>query len=617
MSEIDSRLNQDLLRPLTGFRPGLMFGGLLSGLMMALLFYSWGYQVFNDIGVAGINRPVFWGFYITNLVFWIGISHAGTLISAILRVTSAEWRRPVTRSAEAITVFAISIGGLFPIIHLGRPWLVHWILPLPNDRLLWPNFRSPLLWDVAAISTYLIGSSLYLLLPLIPDLAIIRDQSTGFRQRLYSLLALGWKGTPQQWHSLEKGIQTMAVVIIPVAVSVHTIVSWDFAMTIQPMWHSTIFGPYFVAGAIYSGIAVLLAAMAVLRRGLKLEDYLTDRVFNNLGLLLLTMTLAWGYFTFAEHLTLWYGNEVSEMVVFENRISGDFALLFWAMVVLNFVIPASVLPFRAGRKPLATSLVGVGILVGMWLERFLIIIPSLASPRLAYTVGEYWPSWVEWGILIGSFGMFLFLYFTFVRFAPIVSIWEVREGLAREGGSEGDEQFLVPSERDIRTREIGTIRTREIGTAVQEDRVYESVLGDEESLRTSLESFVSSGLDPSRIEVRSSVPLEQVKSMPGVRIRSRVPLIAICGGFLGGLAAFLLVSFTSRAYPIVTGGMSIVPSLPVGIISYEGAALGAILATVAGVLLEGRLPRLRHRVGPLDHHVAEGEILVSIRPERK
>ena len=413
---------------------------------MSLLFLCWGYQIFNDIGVAGINRPVFWGFYITNLVFWIGISHAGTLISAILRVTSAEWRRPLTRSAEAITVFAISIGGLFPIIHLGRPWLVYWILPYPNSRQLWPNFRSPLLWDVAAITTYMIGSSLYLLLPLLPDLATVRDHSRGLKRRVYSLLALGWRGTAQQWYSLEKGIQVMAVVIIPLAVSVHTVVSWDFAMTITPMWHSTIFGPYFVVGAIYSGIGILLVAMAVLRRGLRLQLYLTDRVFNNLALLLLTLTLAWGYFTFAEHLTLWYGNEVSEMVIFRNRVSGQYSFLFWTMVFLNFVIPISVLPFRSGRKPLATALVGLGIMVGMWLERFLIIVPSLGNPRLAYTVGQYSPSWVEWGILAGSFGMFLFLYFTFVQFAPIVSIWEVREGLGRQGStvSLSEQEALEP-----------------------------------------------------------------------------------------------------------------------------------------------------------------------------
>ncbi len=443
-----THLEHDLLRPLSGSRPGLLFGTLVSGIFMALLFVCWGYQIFNGIGVAGINRPVFWGFYITNLVFWIGISHAGTLISAILRVTSAEWRRPVTRSAEAITVFAISIGGLFPIIHLGRPWLVYFMFPYPNSRDLWPNFRSPLLWDIAAITTYLIGSSLYLLLPLIPDLAIVRDLSSGFKRRLYSLLALGWRGTPQQWHSLQVGIQVMAIVIIPVAISVHTVVSWDFAMTIQPMWHSTIFGPYFVTGAIYSGIAILLVTMALLRRGLRLQNYLTDLVFNNLALLLLTMTLLWGYFTFAEHLTVWYGNEVSEMAVFWDRVSGQFSALFWTMILLNFVIPVSVLPFRTGRRPLGTALVGLSILVGMWLERFLIIYPSLRHPRLAYTVGEYSPTWVEWGILVGSIGMFFFLYFNFVRWVPIVSIWEVREGLGRQTKPTGETKVLSSSGRE-------------------------------------------------------------------------------------------------------------------------------------------------------------------------
>ena len=603
MTESESRLNQDLLRPLSGFRPGLLIGALLSGAVMSLLFVCWGYQIFNDIGVAGINRPVFWGFYITNLVFWIGISHAGTLISAILRVTSTEWRRPVTRSAEAITVFALSIGGLFPIIHLGRPWLVHWILPFPNDRQIWPNFRSPLVWDVAAITTYLIGSNLYLLLPLIPDLAIVRDLSSGFKRRFYGLLALGWKGTPQQWHSLEKGIHAMAVVIIPVAVSVHTVVAWDFAMTLQPMWHSTVFGPYFVVGAIYSGIAILLVAMALLRAGLGLGEYLSNRVFSNLGLLLLTMSLLWGYFTFLEHLTVWYGNQVSEMVVFQDRISGRFSFLFWLTMVLNFVIPVAVLPFRLGRRPLATGLVGVSILVGMWLERFLIIIPSLSNPRLAYTVGEYSPSWVEWGILAGSFGMFFFLYFTFVRLVPIVSIWEVRENLVRENGRERDGRGQASLEREAEM--------------AARDGVTQSLLEDEESLRTSLESLVDSGLDSSEIEIRSSIPLEQARSLPGVRTRSRIPLIAISGGVLGGLAAFLLVSFTATDYPIVTGGMPIVPALPLGIITYEGTALGAILATVIGVFLEGGLPRFRHRVGPLDHHVAEGRILLSNRSDKK
>ena len=429
----DTSKEEALLRPLSDIRPGLIAGSLVTGAITGLLFFSWGYQIKNDIGVAGINRPVFWGFYITNFVFWIGISHAGTLISAILRVTSAEWRRPVTRCAEAITVFALSIGGLFPLIHLGRPWLFWFMIPFPNSRGLWPNFRSPLVWDMMAIGTYLTGSVLYLFLPLLPDMAILRDRAlaetpASLKARLYTLMALGWRGTTQQWHSLEAGIKAMAIIIIPVAVSVHTVVSWDFSMTLAPMWHSTIFGPYFVAGAIYSGIAVLMVAMYLLRRGLRLEEYLTDKVFNNLGLLFVAFTVIWTYFTAAEHITVWYGHEPSEMAVFWERVSGEYAPIFWGMVFVNIVVPLGVLSFRWGRKPWATAIVGLGVLVGMWIERFLIVVGTLRLPRMDFMVGTYSPSWVELGVLVGSFGMFAMLYFLFVQLAPIVSIWEVREG---------------------------------------------------------------------------------------------------------------------------------------------------------------------------------------------
>jgi molybdopterin-containing oxidoreductase family membrane subunit len=422
-----------LLKPLVGFRPKLFLGSLLTGGLVGLLFYAWGFQIVNDIGVAGITRPVFWGFYIVNFVFWIGISHAGTLISAILRVTQAEWRRPVTRCAEAITTFALMIGGLFPLIHLGRPWIFWYMVPIPTERGIWPNFRSPLMWDIMAITTYLIGSVMYLLLPMIPDFAIIRDRMMrenpkSVKTLFFRIAALGWRGTPQQWFSLEAGIKTMAVVIIPVAVSVHTIVSWDFAMAIQPMWHSTIFGPYFVVGAIYSGVAVLMLAMYLLRKGLHIEQYLNDKVFNNLGLMFLAFAMLWSYFTFAEHLTVWYGNEHSERIVFDARIDGRFSGYFWTMIVVNTIIPFLVLPFRWGRKPLGTAIVGFGVLIGMWIERYLIVVGTLSFPRLTYTEGFYSPTWVEVGILIGSVGLFGFLYFTFIQLAPIVSLWEVREG---------------------------------------------------------------------------------------------------------------------------------------------------------------------------------------------
>jgi molybdopterin-containing oxidoreductase family membrane subunit len=384
------------------------------------------HQAYSGMGVTGLTRPVFWGFYITNFVFWIGISHAGTLISAILRLVNAGWRRPVTHCAEAITVFALAIGGQYPIIHLGRPWLFFWLIPYPSERHIWPNFRSPLLWDFLAITTYITGSLTFLLLPIIPDWATVRDRSTGLRKRVYTILALGWQGTPREWHRLELAMRIMAVAIIPVAVSVHTIVSWDFAMALVPMWHSTMFGPYFVAGAIFSGIAALIIAMALLRKFLHLEEYLKPIHFENLGKLLLLMSLLWLYFVFAERLTVWYGNETSEMAAFWWIQRGKFAGLFWTMVFCNFLIPFPILAIKKLRTITGTVIASSTVVVGMWLERFLIVVPPLERKYLPYNWGSYRPSWVEITVMIGTAAGMVLLYVLFAKFVPIISIWEFK-----------------------------------------------------------------------------------------------------------------------------------------------------------------------------------------------
>src|SRR6266849_3024695 len=310
------KIREDLFRPLSGASSTYWLTILAALAVVVAGAYAWSYQLRFGMGVTGLQRPVFWGFYIVDFVFWIGISHAGTLISAILRLTEAAWRKPITRAAEAITVFALMIGGLFPIIHLGRAWYFYWLIPYPNSRLIWPNFRSPLLWDLTAILTYITGSVIYLYLPLIPDIARLAKRNLPWRRTLYRVLSLGWTGSDREWSALERAMKLMAGIILAVAVSVHTVVSWDFAMTIAPMWHSTIFGPYFVAGAIFSGIAALLLVLGILRRALGLELYLTKHHFNNLSKLLLLMSLLWFYFTFAEYQTVWYGNEPSEMAVF-------------------------------------------------------------------------------------------------------------------------------------------------------------------------------------------------------------------------------------------------------------------------------------------------------------
>jgi molybdopterin-containing oxidoreductase family membrane subunit len=382
--------------------------------------WTWYYQISTGMGVTGMNRPVFWGIYITNFVFFIGISHAGTLISAILRICQAEWRRSITRAAEVITVLVLFFGVFNIIVDLGRP-----------DRALnvikHAQFRSPLLWDVTSISLYLSASSFYLLLPLIPDIARLRDRKVGLHW-LYRILALGWRGTPQQERKLEIAISIMAVLVIPIAVSVHTVVSWVFGMTVQPMWHSTIFGPYFVVGAIYSGIAALLITMAIIRKVYHFENYMKDIHFQNMGKLLVVFTLLWFYFTFTEYLTTFYGSEPTHMAVFWSKLTGPYAPAFWIMVLCCFVIPLSILSRKKTRNVAGCVVSSVAILIGMWLERFTIVVPTLINPRLPGAPGLYYPTWVEWSITAGCFTFFILLYMAFTKIFPIISVWEVEEG---------------------------------------------------------------------------------------------------------------------------------------------------------------------------------------------
>jgi len=413
--------DEALLRPM---RPiGWRFVAFSAVLIAIWLWgmYAWSRQLRQGLDATGLNVPVYWGLYITNFVFFIGISHAGTLISAILRLCHAEWRRPITRSAEVITVLVLFFGAGCVILDLGRPDRV-------MNVLRHPNFRSPLVWDVVSISVYLTASLVYLFLPLIPDMAILRDRTHG-RGWLYKTLALGWTGTQRQKRLLNIAIAIMAVAVIPIAVSVHTVVSWVFAMTVQPMWHSTIFGPYFVVGAIFSGIAALLIVMAVIRRVYHLEAYLKPIHFNNLSLLMLVMAILWFYFTLAEFLTTYYGSEPSHMVVFTSKLSGIYAPYFWSMLACCLVIPIALLASRRMRSRVWVCVVAaVSVEIGMWLERYLIVVPSLSNPRLPRTEVLYQPSWIEWSLLAAFVAFFVFLYGLFTKFFPIISIWEIEEG---------------------------------------------------------------------------------------------------------------------------------------------------------------------------------------------
>lgn len=423
--------------------------GILALLALVGLVGAWGYQILVGMGVAGIRRPVFWGVYIANFVFWIGISHSGTFVSAILRVFKAEFRRPITRASELMTTFSLIVAGMYPLIHLGRTWRFYWMIPYPNQRQLWPNFHSPLMWDMIAIFTYLIGSTLYLYLPLIPDLAMARDHTRGWRHQLYRFLALGWRGTEAEWHHLKQAITIFAFAIIPIMFSVHTIVSWDFGMTMVPGWHSTIFGPYFVAGAIFSGVSAVATVLIVVRRTMGLDYFLREEHFDALGKLVLVFSFAWTYFFFADYLTEWYGGEAVAKELLTLQARGPVAPLWYLMLTTNILIPWLTLwNKRIRTSPLALFLITLGVNVGMYLERYIIVAGYLTRNRLPFDWGIYNPSPVELLISLGSLSTFILLYTLASRLIPLVPVWEVQEGqfihsLRRVG------RILVPSVSEL------------------------------------------------------------------------------------------------------------------------------------------------------------------------
>lgn len=405
---------------------------ILLGALVALL--GWGAFWYLDIaltgwGITGYNRPVFWGVLEASLVFWIGLSHSGTLISAILRLTNATWRAPVLRGAEAMTVFTLMVGGIVPILHLGRPWRVYYALPYPSERGLWPNMRSPLMWDAVAINTYLLGSIVFLYVGMIPDLALLRDNSTGWRRTLYRILALDFRGTHREWRRYHTASTLFAVLIIPIAVSVHSIVSWDFAMAKVPGWHSTIFAPYFVVGAIFSGIAGVIVVMAAFRKAFRLEKYITPLHFDNLGKLLCTMSLIWGYFYFTDFLTVWYNRNPEEWEVFRSYGS-TYLPLFLVMICCNFAIPFPMLCLRRVRRsvPLVT-LASLLIVAGMYSERLLIVIPSLARRNDPFIWHNYFPTPVEIFVQAGLAALFGLLYTLFVKIFPATAMSDIKERL--------------------------------------------------------------------------------------------------------------------------------------------------------------------------------------------
>jgi len=402
------------------------------GIISLLLFVTWGIQIVSGLGITGLNRSVMWGPYIVNLIYFIGIGHAGTFISAALRLMHMGFRRPIARAAEVVTLFALACAALFPIVHVGRVWKLFYMVPIPTQRGLWPNYRSALFWDMMAITTYLIGSTLFMYLALIPDLAMARDHTTGWRRRLYGALALGWRGTEGEWHKLETASNLISFVIIPVMFSVHTGVSWNLAMSIQPGWHSTIFGPFFIAGALFSGVAAVILVLIILRKTMRFGYFLREEHFNAMGIFLLIMTFTWIYFYFTEWITNWYGNLPMEKII-QDMLTGQLGPFFYLMLFCNVIVPVSTLWSRRIRTSLpAMFVICVLVQIGMYIERVLIVPGYLSRTELPFNWVNYTPHAPEILVTIGTFGFLALLYALFTRIVPIIPVWEVYEGQAQQ-----------------------------------------------------------------------------------------------------------------------------------------------------------------------------------------
>jgi Ni/Fe-hydrogenase subunit HybB-like protein len=422
-------INRDLLAPLSEISG--RYVALVAGLaaIVAVGAGVWLYQIETGIGQTNMHPPVFWSSYIASFVYWIGVSHSGTFISGVLRLTKAEWRRPVTRIAELMTVISVLIAGLCVFFHLGRVWRWYYLLPYPNQRGIWPDFRSPLMWDATAVFTYATASTIYLYLPLIPDFALARDRVDGWRQRLYAVLCLGWKGSQREWETLNTAIRIITPLIVMVMVSVHSIVGWDFGMSLVPGWHTSIIAPYFVVGAVHSGLGMVAIGLYVVRRTYCLESYIRAEHFDKLGKLLVVTTLTLAYLYFADQLTVWYGKKPDEMAILHSLVTGPYAVPFWTMIALIYVCPLALLTWPSFRTwPAGMLLMGIGINLGMYIERALIIVPPLTHPRLTYQWSDYFPAWTELIILTGALALAVLLYVLLAKLVPLISIWEEKEG---------------------------------------------------------------------------------------------------------------------------------------------------------------------------------------------
>ncbi len=416
-----------------GTRKGWWVGFAIAFALFMVFNMAVAYLLYIGVGIWGINIPIAWGFAIVNFVWWIGIGHAGTLISAFLLLMRQAWRQSINRFAEAMTLFAVACAGMFPLLHMGRPWLFFWLMPYPDTMGVWPQFRSPLVWDVFAVSTYGTISLLFWFVGLIPDLATLRDRTKDRLPRMvYGFLAMGWRGSAMHWHRYEMAYLLLAGLATPLVVSVHTVVSFDFTLAVIPGWHSTIFPPYFVAGAIYSGFAMVLTLAIPIRKFYGLEDFVTLRHLDNMAKILMATGLIVAYGYMMETFMAIYSGPGYDRYMILNRMTGPYAPVYWSLILCNIVIPLGTLwSSKIRRNVAALFVISLIVQTGMWLERFVIVITSLHRDFLPSSWGMYYPTSIDWAVFVGTIGLFFTLFLLFIRFLPMISIFEMR-GLAHE-----------------------------------------------------------------------------------------------------------------------------------------------------------------------------------------
>ncbi len=582
-------VDQEVLKTLSA--PGRVYylllalcvAGILFGTICEILQFTVG------MGATGLMHPVMWGVYLITFVFWIGIAHSGTLISAILYLFRARWRTAVARSAEAMTVFALVAAGIFPIIHLGRVWIFYWLIPYPNPMNTWPNFQSPLMFDFVAVNTYLTVSGLFWFTGLIPDLAVVRDRFAGIRRRIYGILSLGWTGSHHQWRHYGWSYLLLAGLATPLVISVHSIVSWDFAVAIIPGYHSTIFAPYFVAGAILSGLSMVLTLLIPVRRIFGFQKLIPVETFESIAKMMIFMSLIIGYSYLVESFMAWYSGNPVERDTFLWRAMGDYGPQFWMMVLFNAVFPLAFFIKKVRTNLVCLFVIAVLVNIGMWYERFVIIVGSIAHDFSPYAWGIYTPNWVELGIMLGSFSLFFLLFLLFVKVAPAISIAEVKEELnpPRRGVSveqpAADAQTALPTEGNV-TEQKHRQHDRD-----KKPRVV-GVFPFLDDLRTCLARVEKAHF---RIEdVYSPAPSHEIQE--ALRTGpSPIRYFTLFGGGLGALLGLALAAYAHAQWNLITGGKPVLAWIPFFVIAFECCILVSVLSTLVGLSIMTRLPRLR------------------------